>query len=271
MSRTRSFWLHLPASIVHALRAAWQSLLCDWKPNHAIALVGASYPDITLEEMVKLRAIDRFSMTEIERRYALLKAVAHITKHRIEGAILECGVWRGGSMMLAASELIALGDTQREIYLCDTFEGMTPPSNHDCDWRGDSADQLLTADAQSRDTSFMWCIASLEDVQHNLTSTGYPTDRLRFIKGPVETTLPAQAPAKIALLRLDTDWYESTLHELNVLYDRVVPGGIVIIDDYGHWQGARKAVDEFIASRPEPIFLHRVDLSARAFVKGAVS
>lgn len=264
---SRPFWLKVPASIVHALRAAWSSFCADWSSDHELNKHRLSYPDIESQEMQKLLAIEGYSMTVIERRYALLQAIQHLIKHHIQGAILECGVWRGGSMMLVANELQALGDTQRDIYLCDTFTGMTEPTEHDRDWTGATATQRLSADEAIRETSYMWCIASLEDVQKNLTFTGYPPERLHYVVGPVEETLPLQAPSQIALLRLDTDWYESTAHELKHLYDRVVPGGIIIIDDYGHWKGARRAVDEFIKTRAEPIFLHRIDLTARMIVK----
>ena len=95
-----------------------------------------------------------------------------------------------------------------------------------------------------------------------LHGTGYPPERIHFVRGPVEETLPAGAPDEIALLRLDTDWYESTRHELEHLYPRLAAGGVLLVDDYGHWEGARKAVDEYFADhgdRPAagPHRLHR--------------
>ena len=92
----------------------------------------------------------------------------------------------------------------------------------------------------------MWAIASLEDVQAGMAETGYPAERVHFHQGLVEDTIPAQAPEQIAILRLDTDWYASTRHELDHLYDRVPSGGVILIDDYGYWQGAQEAVDEFL-------------------------
>jgi hypothetical protein len=104
-------------------------------------------------------------------------------------------------------------------------------------------------------------------VQRNLAGTGYDLASVKFIKGKVEETIPAHAPARIALLRLDTDWYESTRHELAHLFPRLVPGGVLILDDYGHWQGSRRAVDEYMAEHGIPILLNRVDYTARIAVK----
>jgi hypothetical protein len=113
----------------------------------------------------------------------------------------------------------------------------------------------------------VWCEAGLADVRANLESTGYPMERIRFVEGKVEDTIPATLPERIALLRLDTDWYESTRHELRHLYPLLSRHGILVIDDYGHWQGARQAVDEYFAAQGRPVFLHRVDYTARLVVK----
>lgn len=204
-----------------------------------------------------------FTMTGPERMYALYGAVRHIARHGIPGAVVECGVWRGGSAMLAALTLLAVGDV-RELWLYDTFEGMPPPGEADfAPQLGRHADELLSGDdglaAGTR------AVASLDVVRANMARTGYPDDQTRYVKGKVEETIPAQAPSRIALLRLDTDWYESTRHELEHLYPRLQSGGILIIDDYGWWDGARKAVDEFFADRC--VFLTRIDQTGRIAVK----
>ncbi|MFL6664291.1 MAG: TylF/MycF/NovP-related O-methyltransferase [Rhizobacter sp.] len=204
------------------------------------------------------------TMTSPERRASLIGAVDHVVKHRIAGDIVECGVWRGGSMMAAALALMARGDTTRELWLYDTFEGMSEPTEDDRGVTGESAKAQLERTARDEP---LWAVASLEDVQANLESTGYPRERIHCVRGKVEDTIPATLPARIALLRLDTDWYESTRHELAHLYPRLARHGVLIIDDYGHWQGARKAVDEFFATSAEPVFLHRVDYTARLVVK----
>jgi O-methyltransferase len=190
-----------------------------------------------------LRAAQPYTMTRAEKRYALYLATRYVTDHAIPGAVVECGVWRGGSMHVVARTLQAIGDTSRELYLFDTFEGMTPPTDKDVTYGGKPVAELLESRPK---TSKIWAVATLEDVQQGFESVPYPAERIHFVKGPVEETLPDQAPDEIALLRLDTDWYESTRHELHTLYERLAPGGVLIIDDYGSYQGSRQAVDEFL-------------------------
>lgn len=220
--------------------------------------------DLSEADRALVARVDAYTMTSLERRASLLGAIDHLVKHRVAGDIVECGVWRGGSTMLAAWALQARGDTARHLYLYDTFEGMNEPTEADLSVSGESARSQLARTAQGEG---VWCEASLDDVTANLALTGYPADRMHFVQGQVEQTLPAMMPERIALLRLDTDWYESTRHELEHLYPRVVEGGILIVDDYGHWQGARRAVDEYFAALGVPVFLHRIDYTARLVVK----
>lgn len=214
-----------------------------------------------------VRAYERcsgFTMTHVARQYGLYEACAYLSKNNIAGDIVECGVWQGGSSMLCAYALQDQQDTARHLWLYDTFAGMNQPTEQDVDMFGQSAldnwQDLNTEHYRAEKIG-------LEAVTANLQRTGYPSDRLHFVKGPVEDTLPQTIPDKIALLRLDTDWYESTRHELEHLYPRLVPGGVLIIDDYSTWQGARKAVNDYFQQhRPEPFFM-RIDFSARFAVK----
>ena len=238
-------------------RAGWELGRTADREAQVLADLSASDRDIVTR-------VNPFTMTSLERRASLIGAVDHIVKHGIAGDIVECGVWRGGSMMLVALALMARGDTSRDLYLFDTFEGMSEPSEHDRALSGESAEAQLQR--TSRDHP-LWAVASLEDVQANIAATGYPAARVHYVKGKVEDTIPATIAERIALLRLDTDWYESTRHELQHLYPRLSRHGVLIIDDYGHWQGARQAVDEYFADSPEPVFLHRVDYTARLVVK----
>lgn len=238
-------------------RSGWE--LGRKAEREAQALVDLSAAD---REIVS--RVDPYTMTSLERRASLLGAVDHLVKHRIPGDIVECGVWRGGSMMAAALALMARGDTSRHLYLFDTFEGMSEPTDRDRSVDGESAQAQLQRTTRA---AMVWAVASLEDVQANLSSTGYPREKIHFVRGKVEDTIPATLPERIALLRLDTDWYESTLHELRHLYPLLARHGVLIIDDYGHWQGARQAVDEYFADSREPVFLHRVDYTARLLVK----
>ena len=211
-----------------------------------------------------IRAVSEFTMTRPTKIAALVDAVRYVSRAKIPGAIVECGVWRGGSMMAAARLLMELGDI-RDIYLFDTFAGMTPPTVADVDERGVPAEHEFRA--SQRDGHNVWCYASLEDVQRNLYSTGYPRERIHFVKGDVLATLPHPDIHDLAILRLDTDWYESTMHELKELYPKLSAGGVLIIDDYGYWKGCRQAVDEYFgASGP---LLVRIEPVGKIAVKTA--
>jgi len=219
------------------------------------------------------RQCREYTMTSRARMYALYQATRFAVKAGIPGDFVECGVWRGGSMMLVARTLVALGATDRRLYLYDTFEGMSRPSEHDVTLRGSKA--ALPEWERHRRGLFdrlrrlfyrHWYEGGLDQVRKNLTSTGYPADHLVFVKGKVEDTLPGTAPEKVALLRLDTDWYESTKHELVTLYPRLSHRGILILDDYGYWAGAKQAVDEYFSDRPAEL-MTRVDWTARILSK----
>jgi O-methyltransferase len=211
----------------------------------------------------------RFSMTSLERLYAMHKATEYVSRARIPGSIVESGAWRGGSMMMAALTLKKLGDTQRKLILFDTFEGLPKPNpSEDFDLWGHSAYNEWTRHRRT-DTSSDWAFASLEEVRENMLSTGYPAENVVLVKGMVQDTLPDNAPDSIALLRLDTDWYESTACELAHLYKALSKNGVLIIDDYGSLRGQRKAVDEFLATSAKPLLLVRVDYSGRVAVKTA--
>jgi len=191
-------------------------------------------------------------MTGVEKLYGLVLATRYVVDHKIEGDIVECGVWRGGSMQAVALTLAEVGVSDRDLHLFDTFEGMPPPTEHDRRIDGTSAASLLEQHDRGHN---VWAIATLDDVQEAMREVEYPAERVHFHKGLVEETIPSGAPEKIAILRLDTDWYESTRHELEHLYDRLVPGGVLIIDDYGHWEGSQRATEEFLAKTGEPLLL----------------
>ena len=216
-----------------------------------------------------IKVIDRvqpYTMTSPDRIFALVQAVRYISGAGVPGSIVEAGVWRGGSAMAAAIELMAHGDRSRDLYLYDTYEGMSEPTKEDVDFRGQDAGVQLASSKKSTNSQ-IWAYSPVEEVRRNLLSTGYPADMLHFIKGKVEDTIPGEAPDQIALLRLDTDWYESTKHEMEHLYPRLVSGGVLILDDYGHWQGARQAVDEYMAAHNLHLLLNRIDNTGRIALK----
>lgn len=206
-----------------------------------------------------------FTMGTVERLYALYQAIRYLEERAIPGDFVECGVWRGGSAMACAHTLRQLGSTHRRLHLYDTFAGMSEPGARDVDFRG--RDARPTWEASRDGDGSDWCRAGLEDVRRNMQSTGYPADAVRLVAGKVEETLPAEAPARIALLRLDTDWYESTYHELVHLYPRLAPGGVLIVDDYGYWKGAREATDQYFREAGVRMLLTRLDHTARMGIK----
>lgn len=203
-------------------------------------------------------------MTSPERIYTLRRAVRHVAEHGIEGAIVECGVWRGGSMMVVAQTLLDLSKLNYDLYLFDTFDGMSPPTHEDRTFSGTAAADVLERSPRG---SNVWARSPIEQTRSALYSIGYPKERIHFVAGRVEDTIPARAPERIALLRLDTDWYESTRHELIHLFPRLITGGVIIIDDYGHWQGARKATDQYLTEHHIPLLLNRIDYTGRIAVK----
>ncbi len=219
----------------------------------------------TVETIVSVR---KYTMTSTERMHGLCEAVRYINRCGIEGDVVECGVWRGGSMMAIATMLQQSGDIRRHLHLYDTFEGMSEPTEADVSVDGETAVKQL-ADEDPNEGTSVWCVASLEDVQSHMNRVAYPQQRIHYHVGKVEETIPEAIPEKIALLRLDTDWYESTAHEMEHLFPRLVDGGVLIIDDYGHWQGARKAVDEYFAKHNIGMMLHRLDYTGRMGINHA--
>ena len=208
-----------------------------------------------------------YTMTSIQRMYSLYCSVNYILARGIEGDFVECGVWRGGSSMLVAKMLVNRNINDRKIFLYDTFEGMSEPTHADVSINDNDAKVLMDQNVNNKETS-VWCLADLNDVKRNLKSTAFPESNLVYIKGKVEDTLPANVPSgKIALLRLDTDWYESTKHELEVLFPMLAENGVLLIDDYGHWKGCRRAVDEYIEKNKLTVLMNRIDYTARMIIK----
>jgi hypothetical protein len=213
-----------------------------------------------------VRRVRRDTLTSAPRIAALCDSVEFLARSRAPGAFVECGVWRGGSMMAIALTLLRLGITDRDLHLFDTFAGMPAPGAEDVPSPYDGYSPHRRWRRHAR-LGRQWAGVPVETVRERLESTGYPPDRIHLVEGMVEETVPGEAPAEIALLRLDTDWYASTKHELEHLYPRLVEGGVLIVDDYGHYEGARRAVDEYFATAGEPVLLNRIDFTGRLVVK----
>lgn len=227
--------------------------------------------DLSPETVDTINRVRPFTMTTVARIEAVISATEYILRYDIPGAFVESGVWLGGSSMAAATTLVRHGRSDRDFYLFDTFEGIPAPGEHDALIGGDH-DSLMQwwskENARLRkDGERPWLDAPVEKVRENMASTGYDLDRVHTFPGLVEDTVPGNAPEQIAFLRLDTDYYSSTKVELEVMFERLSPGGVLIVDDYGFTEGARKAVDEYLATFPEPVFLHRIDTCGRLAIK----
>lgn len=209
-------------------------------------------PDEFHEDFLRVRP---YTMVKAGRSYALWDAVNYVCRRNVPGCFVECGVWRGGQSMLAALAFLR-NNRLPDLHLYDTFAGMAQPTEHDV--RSSTGRPAIHkwSSTQTEDHN-EWCYASLEDVKVNMASTGYPPDKIHYHVGKVEKTLLHSAPERISILRLDTDWYESTKVEMEILFPRLQSGGVLIIDDYGTWQGARKAVDEYLAAHNINLLLVR--------------
>jgi len=208
----------------------------------------------------------QFTMTSIEQMYTLYKATEYIVDNNIQGDIVECGVWRGGSMMISALTLLKMNNINRIIYLYDTYKGMSEPSEKDIRIYDNRPALKKWKKLQGKDFN-QWDYASLDEIKQNLYSTGYPKEKIEFIKGKVEDTIPNFIPEKISLLRLDTDFYESTYHELLHLFPKLSRYGVIIIDDYGYWKGQKEATDKYFKENNIKIFLNRIDEKGRIGLK----
>jgi hypothetical protein len=198
------------------------------------------------------RQVAPYTMSGPARLRGLHDAVMSVCARGIPGDVVECGAARGGSAALLALAVREYGSPRR-VWVFDTFAGIPPPTAADPD---EAVARLYTG-------SFKGELPQVQRLFERLQIA----DRTTFVKGLFQDTVPSAAVGAIAVLHLDGDWYESVKVCLEHLYDRVSPGGIVQIDDYGHWEGARKAVDEFLGSRGVQVDLHRLDYTGRQFIK----
>ena len=222
-------------------------------------------PELGPDEEALLGAAKGLSMTSPIAQWELIQAIRHVESGNVPGDIVECGVWRGGNLVIAGLLRKQLG-FDRRIWAFDTFAGMTAPTAADRKPADEGLDVHKKFASLDRGAHNDWCYASEQDVLECFEARVGSSD-LRTVKGPVEETLldPQNLPDRIAVLRLDTDFYESTRAELEILYPRLSAGGVLIIDDYGEWAGARKATDEFFAG--QGVWLHYVTHTVRLMVK----
>jgi hypothetical protein len=241
------------------------------RPDDDRAPAGSNLSEIEERDRPIVERALPYTMTSVLRLDSVIQAVRYCEARGVPGAFAECGVWRGGSVLAMILTLQELGIDDRDIHLFDTFEGMTEPTEEDTSpVDGAALDAWRRAREEDRrpwDDMFGPEVFDEGSVRETLAATGYPEGRIHIVKGRVEDTIPVEAPQRLALLRLDTDWYESTRHELQHLYPRLATGGVLIIDDYGHWDGARRAVDEYFDAKARPLLLNRIDYTGRIAVK----
>jgi O-methyltransferase len=247
---------------------AVRQLTVGWMARLGYFLPPLLSPDYGPELEATIRQVRRYTMTTPRRIASLCDSVEHAARAGVPGAVVECGVWKGGSMMAAALTLMRLGVTDRDLYLFDTFQGMPPPTPEDVFSAYDGYNPMRHWRRRRREGGVnRWHYVPAGEVRAAVLSTGYPPERVHLVEGRVEDTLPGSAPEAIGVLRLDTDWYASTKHELVHLYPRLSPGGVLILDDYGHYEGARRAVDEYFEHAGGRPLLTRIDYTGRVGVK----
>ena len=203
-------------------------------------------------------------MTGPLRMWSVLQSINHIIDKSVEGALVECGVWKGGNLALMSKYSNHLG-LDAPVIGFDTFDGMPEADEIDRDYLGNSSIERMSNSMKVEDVTNIHAYAPLMQVEDNLSALGVMN--VELVQGKVEDTLMVKSniPERIALLRLDTDWYSSTKIELEILYPKLQSGGVLIIDDYGHFQGARKAVDEYFEGKN--VWMHYIDYSCRLIVK----
>jgi len=224
------------------------------------------YPVELNDEEIKLikYVLDNgLSMVSKEGLFATMMSCKYVIANNIDGDFVECGVWRGGNSIIAAW-MFKLYNSQRKVYLYDTFDGMTEPTEFDFTLTsGEKAKKFLEKSVKN-ESNYIWCYSSIDDVKNNFSKLGLLSENVIFVQGDVLQTLEQNnIPEKIAVLRLDTDWYESTKKEMEILYPRINSCGVLIIDDYGTWGGSKKAVDEFFEKDGYRPFLQYIDHTGR--------
>ena len=219
--------------------------------------------EIKEEEKEIIELSSKYTMTDTITMWALIQSIKNVIQNKIDGDFVECGVWRGGNLILC-QKYFDLQHIKKKIYGFDTFEGMTEPKEIDVDYRNIPASEQYSLFKSGEKSNLARC--SLDETNKNIIET-VPKNNIKLIKGRVENTLREEKnlPEKISILRLDTDWYESTKIELEVLYPRLMSGGFLIIEDYGHFKGFRKAVDEYFKDNMP--YLHYVNYTCRLIIK----
>jgi O-methyltransferase len=225
----------------------------------------------------KFAIVRDYTMADEACLITLWQHTKYLETNSIVGDYVECGVWKGGCVALMALGNLSYGSTRRNIYLFDSFTDICEP---DKKVDGDKAIQQATEWSTTKGTDGKLkplegfydqfgghgtkaaCIEVIEK------KVGYDKEKVHYIEGWFQDTFPIHSKTigQIALLRLDADWYASTKICLETFYDKVVDGGIIIIDDYGTYEGCKKAVDEFFLGKKKPLLNH-INKHSRYIIK----
>ena len=268
----------IPAWAKGPLRRVRESLLfrpmvtLGWRPARSIPVAPVYLRgDYGFEDEERIKAavaiVHEYTHVSFEALATLWQQVRFVDKYRIPGALVECGVWRGGAVGLMALAHMSSAPPARHLHLFDSFQGLPEPR---AEFDGAIGRRLAGESVNGVLQPIDQVAAPLADSEQLLSDRiRYPERLTHYHVGWFQDTLPRDKDSigEIALLRIDGDWYESTKVCLEHLYSKVVSNGVVIIDDYGHFEGCRRAVDEFIASQPVPIMLHHIDYTARYWIK----
>lgn len=213
-----------------------------------------------MDKNIFIELVKPFSMTSVERIGELFNSLEYIRKKNIDGDFVECGVWKGGNILGIMEYLNHYNMLDRKVWLYDTFAGMTPPEDVDVDLHENKAINILNS---------VMCESPLDEVIKTLSNSTFPIKNVMFIIGDVCETLNDEKnlPDKISLLRLDTDWYQSTKKEMDVLYPFLNNNGVLIVDDYGHWRGSKKAIDEYFLSKNLTPVIEKIDYTGIKIIK----
>lgn len=181
---------------------------------------------------------DSETMIGMKRLDNLQHCIADVLANDVPGDIIETGVWRGGASIFMRAVLRAHGDTERTVWLADSFQGLPKPEPG-----------RYPADREDRLWRMTGLIVSVDEVKENFARYGLLDDQVKFLKGWFSETLPNAPIERVAVMRLDGDMYQSTIEALEALYPKLSVGGYVIIDDFGAIPGCRQAVTDFRATK----------------------
>jgi len=217
-------------------------------------------------EIVNYVRSNNLSMGSTQNLYATALACRYIVNMEIEGDFVECGVYRGGHSIIAA-EIFKRFGANKKVFLFDKFRGMTEPGEKDFQLYSETP-ALLKYKANKKQDHVSWAYSSLGEVRNNFHKLKLADSNVIFIEGDVLQTIPSNMKLfkSISFLRLDTDWFDSTKIELDFFYPILSKSGVIVVDDYGSWEGSKRATDEYFYGKNRPFF-SLIDGGARLGIK----